>query len=732
MEFYLSALDITVQQSVLLFSTPTLRDTVNVSLFLHQLNTLFFFRNGNYHIRYNNFMLALLNAAKVLTETSNVALDLDAVTYLAGGVPLTDFVNVDAWIANFDTVFANKITYLNSLLQSFDCENGTDAELNGSAFKHFLTTNPKNVAYTVATAASWTPPDGWDGDTSYPIVFPPSTSLYFFAGCRFSPMSVVPIRYKISIAFYCVVYKNGDDKNVPVDTTLYEVGDTVTVLGQGNMVNPSGLLFLGWSKYIELSNPMNVTSTFAFEEDVTLYAVWGAGPTITIRSFTNGAAQDDFVQRFNTSVGSVTINVPSNVTKEGFQFKGWSTNNDDIFSYILYLPDRLTDHVFTTSIDLYAAWDVFYYTITYDKGAVDVDGDAPVDVATYASGQTYPISNQGSMIREGYIFNGWVLSLSFPSSTIVAPVFKSTIMNGSNLILYAWWISNTETTYTVTYTNTTLDVQNGPPVDPTLYPSGSTVVVLDQGTMAAEVNGLIFEGWALNGTLQTDTFTITENTTLEALWITEAFTVTYVNNTSNIEAEVPVDVTIYNSVENEVTLQPMATVTTLNYLLTGWSLTSDFSGELLQVGTPFYLSQNVTFYAVWGQGYIVTYISSQLNTTGVPIVTSATYAIDSSIVLSGRGSLSVPNYTFLGWSITDDMTTLLYQEGTEYTVTQNVDFYAVWEEDPKYTVTYVNQFPDTTGDVPVELNTFYAGTTYFVLGRGTMESTIRNVVFRGW
>jgi hypothetical protein len=276
MEFYLSALNISVQQSFPLVTFPTFKDSIRFSFLLHQLNTLFFFRNGNYHIRHNSFILGLLEGAKALTVTSNLALDIDALTYLAGGDPLTDFVNGDAWIANFDVKFAERIAYIDSLLQSFDCEHGTDEELNGSgAFRYFTTTNPKNLAFKVATAASWMPPNDYVEGTVVPIVFPPSTSVFFGAACNFAPSTIVPVRYKISIQFYCVVYKNGGDKNVPVDTTLYEVGDTVTVLGQGNMVAPNGQLFLGWSQSTDLSNPMNVTSTFLFGEDVTLYAVWG-------------------------------------------------------------------------------------------------------------------------------------------------------------------------------------------------------------------------------------------------------------------------------------------------------------------------------------------------------------------------------------------------------------------------------------------------------------------------
>ena len=55
MEFYLRALNFTVVQTVPLISSPLFRDSVKVPLFLYDLNTLFFFQNGNYYVRYKQF-----------------------------------------------------------------------------------------------------------------------------------------------------------------------------------------------------------------------------------------------------------------------------------------------------------------------------------------------------------------------------------------------------------------------------------------------------------------------------------------------------------------------------------------------------------------------------------------------------------------------------------------------------------------------------------------------------
>ena len=91
MEFYLIALNINVEQTVPFVVRKTYRDTIKLRFLLHQLNTLFFFRNGNYFFKYNFFMIDALEADKAITVSSKVPLDQDAVTYVANGSPLTDF-----------------------------------------------------------------------------------------------------------------------------------------------------------------------------------------------------------------------------------------------------------------------------------------------------------------------------------------------------------------------------------------------------------------------------------------------------------------------------------------------------------------------------------------------------------------------------------------------------------------------------------------------------------------
>ncbi|MCL2288616.1 MAG: InlB B-repeat-containing protein, partial [Candidatus Bathyarchaeota archaeon] len=109
----------------------------------------------------------------------------------------------------------------------------------------------------------------------------------------------------------------------------------------------------------------------------------------------------------------------------------------------------------------------------------------------------------------------------------------------------------------------------------------------------------------------------------------------------------------------------------------------------------------------------------------------------------GQGSLLKSNYTFLGWSTNSSATTAEFTQGQTFAISKDTLLYAVWEEYPKYSVTYDGNGA-TAGSVPVDNGLYYQGNTVTVqanpgeLAReddGSVPRLLPGVVtyvFKGW
>jgi len=87
------------------------------------------------------------------------------------------------------------------------------------------------------------------------------------------------------------------------------------------------------------------------------------------------------------------------------------------------------------------------------------------------------------------------------------------------------------------------------------------------------------------------------------------------------------------------------------------------------------------------------------------------------------------NYTFQGWATLPGSSVVIYSAGSMFTISSNVDLYAVWREDATYTVSYRGN-GSTGGSAPVDSNRYYSGQTARVLAKGSLVKT--NATFQGW
>ena len=162
-------------------------------------------------------------------------------------------------------------------------------------------------------------------------------------------------------------------------------------------------------------------------------------------------------------------------------------------------------------------------------------------------------------------------------------------------------VSNSITALAVTYSGNG-SASGAVPVDSTAYPLSGTVTVLgNSGTLARP--GYAFEGWTTDAAgaetkyVPTNTFAITENTTLYALW--SPLSVSYAGNGST-SGSVPVDSTAYASSGTATVLGNTASLARSGYSFAGWTTDAAGAGTVYSAGSPYPLSgKNVVFYAKW-------------------------------------------------------------------------------------------------------------------------------------
>jgi uncharacterized repeat protein (TIGR02543 family) len=242
--------------------------------------------------------------------------------------------------------------------------------------------------------------------------------------------------------------------NPPIDSTNYEVGSTVTVLGNTGGLTRSGYTFTGWYDALTTST-YTPGNQFIIDGNIQLDAVWSANPTYTVTYYGNGNTggnpPTDSTSYENGALVTVLANT-GNLTKTGYNFTGWNTaSNGTGTSY----SAGNTFNMGSANVELYAQWSALStYTVTYD-GNGSTGGSVPVDSANYLTGATVSVlGNTGSLVRTNYAFSGWN-TMADGSGTSYDPA-QTFAMGSANVTLYAKWAADSATSWTNFHSSGTL------------------------------------------------------------------------------------------------------------------------------------------------------------------------------------------------------------------------------------------------------------------------------------
>jgi uncharacterized repeat protein (TIGR02543 family) len=239
---------------------------------------------------------------------------------------------------------------------------------------------------------------------------------------------------------YTVTYNGNFNTggSVPIDSTNYEPGLIVTVLGNtGNLVK-AGSSFSGWNTLANGSGTSYTQAqTFAIgSANVVLYAQWTTNPTYTVTYNDNGNTGGSVpIDSTNYEPGQtlIVLGNTGNLVKAGFSFSGWNTEaNGSGTSYTQ--GDSFA--MGSANVTLYAEWTPTY-TVTY-SGNGATSGSVPVDSNNYTQGQTVTVlGNTSNLVKAYYSFSGWNTQ-SNGSGTNYGQGQTFT-MGAANVILYAKW-----------------------------------------------------------------------------------------------------------------------------------------------------------------------------------------------------------------------------------------------------------------------------------------------------
>ncbi len=405
---------------------------------------------------------------------------------------------------------------------------------------------------------------------------------------------------------YTVTYNgNGNTGGiVPVDSTNYEQGQTVTVLGNtGNLVK-TGYSFTGWNTQTDGSGATYTQAqTFMMGvANVTLYAIWTANPTYTVtyngNGNTGGIVPVDSTNYEHGQTVTVLGNT-GNLVKTNYSFAGWNTLANGTGT--VYTQSQ-TFTMGAANITLYAMWTANpTYTVTYN-GNGNTGGGVPVDSTNYQQGQTVTVlGNTGNLVKTGYSFANW--NTLADGSGVTYPQAQTFIMGAANVTLYAMWTANP--TYTVTY-NGNGNTGGSVPVDSNNYQQGQTVTVLgNTGNLVK--TGYSFANWntLANGTGTTytpsQTFTMgAANITLYAKWTANTtYTVTYKGN-GNTDGSVPVDSNKYVNGQTVTVLGNTGNLVKTGYSFANWNTKANGTGTTYTPSQTFTMgATNITLYAKW-------------------------------------------------------------------------------------------------------------------------------------
>ena len=714
--------------------------------------------SGTDYSNSNTFCMPASNVTLyAVWDTLSYSISYDGNGFTGGSVPSTSYVKYD----DTATVSANT----GNLVKTGYTFNGWNTQADGSGTGHSAggtftmgaanvtlyavwTVNTYSLDYNENGSTSGTAPGGPNYNYAASVTVSDNTGTlaktgYNFAGWNtasdgsgtayakddvFSmPAHNVTLYAMWTVTSYSVSYDgNGNtDGTIPASTT-YDFGTTATVSSNTGSLVKTGYTFDGWNTKADgTGSNYSMGSTFGMPSaNVTLFAKWKI-KTLALTYNSNGSTGGSAPSGGSYNYGN-TVTVSGNtgpLVKTGYMFLGWNTASDGTGT--TYSADN-SFSMPDVAVTLYAMWDSFSYTVSYDGNGY-TDGEVPAS-AGYKYGLSVTVSgNTGSLVKTGYSFNGWNTKADGTGTVYAADASFS--MAAANVTLFAQWTINS---YTLVYHTNGSTSGTAPTGGSNTY--GSTVTVSDNTDLAK--TGYTFTGWntASNGSGTSysagNTFTMpADAVTLYAVWECLSYSVSYdVNGATG--GSVPASDSYKYGVSVTVSGNT-GSLAKAGCMFGGWSTSPTGAQVYTGSGSETFTmgASNVTLYAVWTIGsYTLTYYGN--GSTGGTVPTGGNINYGTTVTVSNNtGSLVKTGYTFTGWNTALDGSGTTYSAGNTFSMPASaIDLYAKWDS-LSYTVSYDGN-GYTGGNVPASAAYKYGVPVTVSDNTGSLVKS--GNVFNGW
>ena len=154
-----------------------------------------------------------------------------------------------------------------------------------------------------------------------------------------------------------------------------------------------------------------------------------------------GRINDSSYSKAGYYLSEVPINAPTDVTKTGYTFAGWYTDEECTGENKWTTGSTMPSEKLT----LYAKWDENNYTVHYNLNYVDAQNPTDRNNVHWNDANLLP---SGSFSREGYNFDGWYTQSTGGKKVTDTTTYASIAGNDAtpSVTLYAHWNQNSEPT----------------------------------------------------------------------------------------------------------------------------------------------------------------------------------------------------------------------------------------------------------------------------------------------